>query len=117
MYRITRRRLCRCGLRNDGELDAVDLWKFCTGKPVRRFAAGRIAFVAHKLDELAVRHFKLDLPPADMGAWRSFVDRIITPKHRVKIGIVGKYMENQDAYKSIYESLTHAGAANSAAVS
>jgi CTP synthase len=64
-----------------------------------------------KLDELVVRHLKLDLPPADMSAWRTFVDRIITPKHRVKIGVVGKYMENRDAYKSIYESLTHAGAA------
>ena len=64
-----------------------------------------------KLDELAVRHLKLDLPPADMSAWRTFVDRIINPKHRIKIGIVGKYMENRDAYKSIYEALTHAGAA------
>ncbi len=70
-----------------------------------------------KLDELTVRHFKLDLPPADMSAWRSFVDRIITPKHKVKIGVVGKYMENQDAYKSIYEALTHAGAANDTGVS
>ncbi len=69
-----------------------------------------------KLDELTARHFKLDLPPADMTAWRSFVDRIITPKHRVKIGVVGKYMDNQDAYKSIYEALTHAGAAADAGI-
>ena len=61
-------------------------------------------------------HLKLDLPPADMTAWRSFVDRIITPKHHVKIGVVGKYMENQDAYKSIYEALTHAGAATDAGI-
>ncbi len=69
-----------------------------------------------KLDELVVRHLKLDLPAADMTAWRGFVDRIITPKHRVKIGVVGKYMENQDAYKSIYESLTHAGASADAGI-
>ncbi len=69
-----------------------------------------------KLDELTIKHFKLNLPPADMTAWRGFVDRIITPKHRVKIGVVGKYMENQDAYKSIYESLTHAGASADAGV-
>ena len=69
-----------------------------------------------KLDELTVKHLKLDLPPADMTAWRSFVDRIITPKHKVKIGVVGKYMENQDAYKSIYESLTHAGASADAGI-
>jgi CTP synthase len=69
-----------------------------------------------KLDELVARHLKLDLPPADMTAWRTFVDRIITPNHRIKIGIVGKYMENRDAYKSIYESLTHAGAAADAGI-
>jgi CTP synthase len=69
-----------------------------------------------KLDELTLKHLKLDLPPADMSAWRTFVDRIITPKHRVKIGIVGKYMDNRDAYKSIYESLTHAGAAEDCGV-
>jgi CTP synthase len=69
-----------------------------------------------KLDEIAVRHLKLDVPPADMTAWRTFVDRIITPKHRIKVGVVGKYMENRDAYKSIYESLTHAGAAADAGI-
>jgi CTP synthase len=40
------------------------------------------------------------------------VDRIINPSHQVRIAVVGKYIELQDAYKSIYESLTHAGAAN-----
>lgn len=69
-----------------------------------------------KLDDLTVKLLKLELPPADMTAWRGFVDRIITPKHRVKIGVVGKYMEHQDAYKSIYEALTHAGAANDAGI-
>jgi len=69
-----------------------------------------------KLDDLVARHLKLDLPPADMTAWRTFVDRIITPKYRIKVGVVGKYMENQDAYKSIYEALTHAGAAADAGI-
>lgn len=39
-----------------------------------------------------------------------YVNRLIAPKKRVKVAIVGKYIELQDAYKSIYESLTHAGA-------
>jgi len=38
------------------------------------------------------------------------VDRIINPTHETNIGVVGKYIELQDAYKSIYESLTIAGA-------
>jgi len=49
---------------------------------------------------------------AEMGSWKKFVQRIISPKKRVKIAVVGKYIELQDAYKSIYESLTHAAAAN-----
>jgi CTP synthase len=64
-----------------------------------------------KLDDLVAKHLKLELPPADMTAWRTFVDRIINPKHHIRVGVVGKYMENRDAYKSIYEALTHAGAA------
>ncbi|MEI8234102.1 MAG: CTP synthase [Verrucomicrobiota bacterium] len=51
-------------------------------------------------------------PVADMVNWKKFVQRIISPKKRVKIAVVGKYIELQDAYKSIYESLTHAAAAN-----
>ncbi len=63
------------------------------------------------LDDTICRLFGLSLPPADMTDWSKFVARIIKPKKRVKIAVVGKYIELQDAYKSIYESLTHAGAA------
>ncbi len=42
--------------------------------------------------------------------WRKFVERVVSPKKRIKIAVVGKYIDLQDAYKSIYESLTHAAA-------
>ena len=42
--------------------------------------------------------------------------RILNPKHEVTIGVVGKYIELQDAYKSVYESITHAGIANNCKV-
>lgn len=64
-----------------------------------------------KMDDLACRFLRLDLPPADMHDWEGMVNRIIAPKNRVTIAVVGKYIEHQDAYKSIYEALTHAGAA------
>jgi CTP synthase len=64
-----------------------------------------------KMDDLACRFLRLDLPPADMREWESMVNRIIAPKHQITIAVVGKYIEHQDAYKSIYEALTHAGAA------
>ncbi|PAW78414.1 MAG: CTP synthetase [Verrucomicrobia bacterium Tous-C9LFEB] len=63
-----------------------------------------------KVDELVCKHLRLDLPAADMTEWRKMVDRIISPKHKINLAVVGKYIEHQDAYKSIYEALTHAGA-------
>jgi len=68
-----------------------------------------------RLDETVVRLLGLTeraAPVADMTNWKKFVQRIINPKKRVKIAVVGKYIELQDAYKSIYESLTHAGASH-----
>jgi len=62
------------------------------------------------LDDLVCKYLRLELPPADMRDWQQMVNRIIAPKHQVNIAVVGKYIEHQDAYKSIYESLTHAGA-------
>ncbi len=44
--------------------------------------------------------------------WAEIVHRIKSPRHEVRIGVVGKYIELQDAYKSVYESLSHAGIAN-----
>jgi CTP synthase len=52
----------------------------------------------------------LDTPQPDLKDWRKFVDCVVSPSKRVKIAVVGKYMDVRDAYKSIYESLTHAAA-------
>jgi CTP synthase len=63
-----------------------------------------------RLDDTVCRLLNISAPPADMTDWKKFVSRVVKPKKRVKIAVVGKYIELQDAYKSIYESLTHAGA-------
>ena len=65
---------------------------------------------AEGLDSLTCELLHMDAPPPDLTNWRKFVDRIISPKKQVKIAVVGKYIDLQDAYKSIYESLTHAAA-------
>ncbi len=65
-----------------------------------------------KLDQIVCDLLHLNVPKADMREWTRFVKRVVQPKKRVKIAVVGKYIELQDAYKSIYESLTHAAAAN-----
>jgi CTP synthase len=71
---------------------------------------------AEGLDSFVCKSLKLQTPEPDMASWEGFVYRVIHPKVRVCITIVGKYTELQDAYKSIYESLTHAGASNDCGV-
>ncbi len=51
-----------------------------------------------------------------MVAWKRFLDKLKHPKHKVRIGLIGKYVELVDAYKSIQESFIHAGAINSCKV-
>ena len=62
------------------------------------------------MDALICKLLGLQTPEPDLGNWRKFVERVVSPKKRVKIAVVGKYIDLQDAYKSIYESLTHAAA-------
>ena len=68
------------------------------------------------MDELVVELFGLrhELPAANI--WEKIVRRIKNPAHEVTIGVVGKYIELQDAYKSVYESVTHGGIANNCRV-
>ena len=63
------------------------------------------------LDKIVCRLLRLETPEPNLTEWKRFVQRLIHPKKRVRVAIVGKYVELQDAYKSIYESLAHAGAA------
>jgi CTP synthase len=62
------------------------------------------------LDGLVCGLLQLKTPEPDLVDWRRFVERVVSPKKRAKIAVVGKYIDLQDAYKSIYESLTHAAA-------
>jgi CTP synthase len=64
------------------------------------------------LDELVMVHFRLARPFVELDAWRRMVDTVIRPKGTVRIGVVGKYAELQDAYKSIFEAIEHGGIAH-----
>jgi len=64
------------------------------------------------LDEIIMVHFQLVRPPAKMDPWKAMVDSLRKPKGVVKIGVVGKYSELQDAYKSLHEALHHGGGAH-----
>ncbi len=68
-----------------------------------------------KLDEVVLTKMGFDLsktPEADMAKWTAFVEKLENAKDEVRIGIVGKYVQLPDAYKSIIESLIHASAYN-----
>ena len=65
------------------------------------------------LDKVALK--KLDLPEKatpNLDNWNEFLRKLKNPKHTINIGLVGKYVELQDSYKSILEAFIHAGAAN-----
>jgi CTP synthase len=69
-----------------------------------------------RLDELVCRLLHLDAPAASMSHWQEIIRKLIAPQHRVRIGVVGKYIELQDAYKSVYEAIIHGGVANDCGV-
>jgi CTP synthase len=69
-----------------------------------------------KLDDIVLKLLSLRSPKRPNGAWSKIVRRLKKPTKRVNIGVVGKYIELQDAYKSVYESLTHGGIANNCGV-
>ncbi|HEV8023215.1 MAG TPA: CTP synthase, partial [Candidatus Lustribacter sp.] len=65
---------------------------------------------AEGLAEIAIRKLKLEVPhPPQLEEWAKIVERIDSPKLRVKIALVGKYVELKDAYISISEAINHAG--------
>jgi CTP synthase len=70
-----------------------------------------LSLVENKLDELIVEKLGLRATPLDIGDWRQMLQRIKNPAHEVTVAVVGKYIKHNDAYKSIYEALDHAGIA------
>jgi CTP synthase len=64
------------------------------------------------LDALVCERLGLETAKADVSAWRNLVERIKAPRGSVEIAVVGKYIELHDAYKSVYEALSHGGFAN-----
>ena len=64
------------------------------------------------LDELVISILGLDAPTPKQDDWEEVVHRLLNPKHKIKIGMVGKYMDLQDSYLSVNESIVHGGIRN-----
>ena len=75
-----------------------------------------LAFHEQGLDESLCKLLGLPLRPADLSRWEEIVRRVKAPRSRVRIGIVGKYNEVKDSYKSLSEALAHGGIAHEVAV-
>ncbi|AQQ54298.1 CTP synthase [Planococcus lenghuensis] len=71
---------------------------------------------AQNMDQIVLDHLGIDAPEADMEEWKALIDRVKSLKKKVRIALVGKYVELQDAYISVVESLKHAGFAFDAEV-
>ena len=69
-----------------------------------------------RMDDLVCALLRLDNPPGDMSTWREIIRKLIAPAHRVCVGVVGKYIGLPDAYKSVYEAITHGGISNDCGV-
>ncbi len=68
-----------------------------------------LSLVNHGLDQLIVDRLNLRAAALKLDDWHDLLHRLRNPQHEISIAVVGKYAEHRDAYKSIYESLDHAG--------
>jgi len=112
--------VCRCERPLDSDL-REKLSMFCN-VPARAVIEARdvahsiyelpLALQEQDMDQIVLDLFGLKNRAPKKNIWAEIVRRLRTPKHEVTIGVVGKYIELQDAYKSVYESIAHAGIAN-----
>ncbi len=105
MYRDLKKKIALfCNVQVDAVIEAND---------VGTIYEVPLEMMREKLDVICLR--KLNLPvekEPELLKWREFLDKLKYPKSKVTIGLIGKYVELQDAYKSILESFIHAGAVN-----
>lgn len=72
-----------------------------------------LAMMKEKLDVICMKKLNIvNYNEPELSKWKEFLDKLKYPKSKVTIGLIGKYLELQDAYKSILESFVHAGAVN-----
>lgn len=96
-----------CNVEPDAVFSAVD---------VQSIYQVPLAFYGEGLDQKIAIMLRLPAKNPDLKPWNELVHKLVNPEHRVRIGIVGKYVDLKEAYKSLHEALIHAGVANSSAV-
>jgi CTP synthase len=71
-----------------------------------------LTFAAEGVDALALKYLRIDAKEPDLSKWQDIVHRAYNPRDEVSIGIVGKYVEYEDSYKSLKEALVHGALAH-----
>ncbi len=71
-----------------------------------------IVFAAEGVDDIIINHLRIECGPRDLALWTDMIRRMNNPEEAVSIGLVGKYVEYEDSYKSLKEALTHGGLAH-----
>jgi CTP synthase len=111
--------LCRTD-RPIAESDRQKIALFCNVAPSMVFEARDVSdiyripvmFANQGIDQAIIKHLGLKLTTPDMDQWSQLVDKIDAIDQTLRIGVIGKYIDLQDAYKSIYEALRHGAIAN-----
>jgi len=105
LYKELKRKIALfCNVTQDAVIEALD---------ADTIYSVPLEMMREKLDQICLQ--KLELPMGnepDLTRWKEFLNKLRYPKSKVTIGLIGKYVELQDAYKSILEGLIHAGAMN-----
>jgi CTP synthase len=94
----------------------VDAPAVITAKDVDSVYECPLVFAEQGVDEIILRLLAIDAPHRDLARWRDMVARMKHPQRQVSIGLVGKYVEYEDSYKSLKEALLHGGLAHDARV-
>jgi CTP synthase len=94
----------------------VNVSDVITAKDVNSVYEIPMVFADQKVDESILRLLHIEAGPRDMAPWIEMVDRLKHPAREVSIGLVGKYVEYEDSYKSLKEALLHAGITHQARV-
>ncbi|HUK91514.1 MAG TPA: CTP synthase, partial [Blastocatellia bacterium] len=111
--------LCRCERPLPHDLKAK-IALFCnvreneviTAQDVASIYEVPLMFANQSLDDMILKKLKMTAGDHDLSAWTKLVDTIKGPEATVTVGIIGKYVELEDSYKSLHEALVHGGVAN-----
>jgi CTP synthase len=90
----------------------VDAEAVITARDVKSVYEVPLVFAGESVDEIVLSRLKLEAGPRELSKWSEMLDRMQNPVDEVSIGLVGKYVEYEDSYKSLKEALLHGGLAH-----